>query len=129
MNGPDGEPSGDGKPPAAMVGTWTFQSVTVDSAAADLATVMDWVPGTIAARINVQANGAYVYEEVDAGGGQLWFESGFLFVDAGEIDINVQLDSSGPVNEMTVATFTLTGGTLTLQQVEQGSTIVFTLTM
>ncbi len=120
----------EGKPPAEMVGTWIYQSVTVDGTAASLATVLDWVANAVEARITVQANSAYFYEEVNAAGGQLWSESGFVFVnDAGEIDINMQQNSDGSVNEMSTFDFNLSGSTLTLQEVDQGMTIVFTLTM
>lgn len=119
--------NGDGNPPAALVGTWDYQSVTVDGVAADVGTVLDWVPGAVAADLTVQANGAYSYQEVNATGGQLWFEIGFVFIDGNEVDINVQSDSDGPVNEMVVATFMIDGDTLTLTAVEDGVTVVFTL--
>lgn len=116
-----------GKPPAAMVGTWIFQSVTVDGGAASLATVMEWQPNSVEARLHIQANGAYVVEEVNAMGGQLWFESGFVFVDGGEMDINVQQDSDGPVDETSMVTFTLNAGTMTITENDGGTIVVFTL--
>jgi len=120
---------GDGKPPAAMVGSWTFQSVTVNGTAADLATVMEWKSGAVAAKFHVQTNSAYVYEEVDTRGGQLWWESGFVFIDGNEMDINVQQNGDGPVSEMVRAGWTLGGGELKLTEVVGSDTLVFTLTM
>jgi len=122
------DPQG-GPPPAEMIGTWTFQSVTVDGAAASLPDVLEWQPSAVAARLMVQANGAYVYEEVDANGGQLWFESGFVFVDGSEIDINVLLDGDGAVNETSTLTYMIIGNVLTLEEVHLGAINVFTLTM
>lgn len=119
--------TGDGHPPAEMVATWLFQSVTVDGGAADLADVMDWVPGAVSAEIDIQANGAYVFSQLDGGGGQLFFESGFVYVDGDEIDINVQQDSDGSVNETDYATYTLAGDSMTLTQTDGGATVVFTL--
>jgi len=124
--GPEGV--GSGKPPAAMVGTWTFQSVTVNGAAAALDTTMEWKPGAVSARFHVQSNSAYVYDEVDTRGGQLWWESGFVFIDGNEMDINVQQNGDGPVNEMVRVGFTLTTDQMTTTEVDGGNTIVFTLT-
>ena len=119
--------SGDGSPPATLVGTWDFQSVTVDNAPDDLATVLELVPGAVAADITIQANGAYVYQEVNTMGGQLYFEIGFVFINGSEVDINVQNTSDGPVEEMVVASFLVDGDTLTLTLTEDGMTIVFAL--
>jgi hypothetical protein len=60
-------------------------------------------------------------------GGQLWFEVGFVFVEGGEIDINVIEDPDGPVNETSFLTYTLVGDTLTLTEVDMGTTVVFSL--
>lgn len=120
--------TGDGKPPAAMVGTWTYQAVSVDGGPAILSDVMEWTTGAVEARLHIQSNSAFVYEEVNASGGQLWAESGFVFIDGGEIDINVQSNSDGPANETTRYAFTLNSDTLTLTIVDQGMTYVFILT-
>lgn len=124
---PDVDP-GDGKPSAELVGRWTFQSVTVDGSASTLASVLDWVANAVAANVQIQAIGSYVYEEVAANGGQLWFESGFVFVDGSSIDINAQLDNDGPRNETTRYALAQSGETLTLQTVAASATTVFTLT-
>lgn len=118
---------GEGKPPTTMVDTWVFQSVTLNGAAANLADVLEWQPATVSAEIYIEANGTYVFQEVNAAGGQLWFESGFVFVEGGEIDINVLQDQDGPVNETSFLTYTLAGDTLTLTEVDAGTTVVFTL--
>lgn len=130
-DGESGDPTGTGnggKPPPEMVGSWVYESVTVDGSAATLAAVMDWTAGAVEARLHVQASSAYVYEEVNAMGGQLWAESGFIFIDGDELDVNVQFDSDGPTNEMIRMGFTLATDTLTLRQDEAGSTLEFTLT-
>ena len=130
-DGDNGDPTGneDGHPPTAMLGTWVFQSVAVDGVVASLADVLEWLPETVGAEINIQTIGTYVYQEVNASGGQLWWESGFVYVSGNEIDINVLQDGDGPVNETSYLTFTLESGTLTLTETDEGATIVFTLTM
>jgi hypothetical protein len=121
----------DFSPPADMVGTWIFQSATENGAPTTLALAMEWSPGTVESRLHVEANGAFVVEDVDAAGGQLWFESGFLIVnvETNEVEMNVQLDSDGPSSEVVPLTFTLGGGVLTLELIEGGTTLVFTLGM
>lgn len=125
------DPTGneDGHPPAAMLGTWVFQSVTVDGVAASLADVLEWLPATVRAEINIQTNGTYVFQEVNASGGQLWWESGFVYVSGNEIDINTLQDGDGLVNETSYLTYTLVNGILTLIEVDEGITVVFILTM
>ena len=128
-DGDEGSGPGGGKPPAAMVGTWIFQSVTVDGAPANLADELEWHPGVVEARLHIQANSAYVYEEVNASGGQIWAESGFVFIDGNAIDINAQSNTDGPVNDTSRLVFALNGNVLTLQEVSPSSIVVITLTM
>lgn len=127
MEGDDGDELGH--PPPEMVATWTFQSVTENGSTASLADVLEWVVGTTQARIHIQANGAYVYEEVNSTGGQLWAESGWIFVDeeGPTIEFHVQADSDGTVDEEFTVTYTLVGNTMTVTRPEGGSTYVFTL--
>ncbi|MEM7436408.1 MAG: hypothetical protein AAF436_14720 [Myxococcota bacterium] len=127
--GPTGGTGGqEGPPPASLVGVWTYDSVTVDGAPASLADVLDWVPGAVAAEIQLLETSAYVYQEVDANGAQLWFESGFVFFnDAGEVDVNSLMDSEGEVSETSTFTYTESGDALTLTSVGGPPTVVFVL--
>ena len=102
--------------------------MTVDGMPASLAEVLDWVPGAVAAEIQILENGAFVYQEVDPSGGQLWFESGFVFFnDAGEVDVNSQENSEGTASDMSIFTFTESGDTLTLRLVGGAPVVVFVL--
>lgn len=129
--GSDGEANSTGaelgKPPAAMVDTWQFQSATLNGAPSALATVLDWHAGVERAEFCVEADGTYVYQEVDQRGGRLWFESGFVFVEGNEIDINLQMDGDGPVNETLPFTFTLVGDVLTITETTPSNTTLLTL--
>ena len=123
-----GGEGGDGRPSADLVGIWTYQSATVDDAPASLTEVLDWVPGAVAAEIEILESSAFVYQEVDARGAQLWFETGFVFFnDAGEVDINIQSNSEGQVSEMLTFTFTLDEEILTLRSVGRSPVVAFTL--
>jgi hypothetical protein len=119
---------GNGHPPAALVGSWIFQSVTVDGTPTALSVVLDWVAGAVEARFSIQADADYVYEELNASGGQVWFEMGSIFVDGNDVDINIQSDSDGPIQETSSGIFTLDQDELTLALDEEGSAVVFTLT-
>lgn len=125
----DAEDDEDGHPPAAMVGTWTFQSATENGSPVTLADALDWEAASTAARLHVEAIGSYVYEEVNAAGGQIWSEYGWLFVDpeGGTIEVNLQGNSDGATTEQIEIGYTLVGGVLTLEEVDGASTFVFTL--
>ena len=119
-----------GHPPAAMVASWTFQSVTENGSAAQLSDALEWLTGTVEARLHIQANGPYVYEEVDTNGGQLFAESGWVFVDeeGPTIEFHALQDSEGPVNEETTVFYTLSGNSMTLEQTVGASTFIYSLT-
>ena len=125
----DGDPMGPGTgpPPAEMVGTWAYQSASIGGAPVSLATALTWVPDTASARLHIQSNSAYVYEEVNATGGQLWFESGFVFIDGVEMDINAQLRSDGTVMETRRVGWMLVGDSLTLTRLTGADRVVFEL--
>ena len=122
--GPD-----DGHPPTEMIDTWIYQTVMVDNVPSNLSVVMGWVPNAVEARLHIVNDiGSYVYEEVNSVGGQLFAESGFVFVEGNEIDINKLFDGSGnPIDETIFMTFTLVADTLTLQETDQGKILVYTL--
>ena len=127
---PTDEDDETGHPHAAMVGLWIFQSATENGNSIPLADALAWLPATVQARLNVEANGGYQYEEVDQAGGQVWIEYGFAFVDqeGGTIELNVQGDSDGPASDEVLLNYTLGAGVLSLETLEGGSTVVFTLT-
>ena len=120
-----------GHPPAAMVGMWIFQSATENGTPVLLADALEWDPASTAARLHIEGIGTYVYEEVNSGGGQIWSENGWIFVDpeGGTIVVHVLGDSDGPTTDEYDLGYTLVGGLLTLEQVEGGSTFVYTLQM
>lgn len=122
--GPD-----DGHPPTEMIDTWIYQSVTVDGVPSNLGVVMEWDPNAVEARFHIINDiGSYSYEEVNAVGGQLYGESGFVYVEGNEIDINKLQDGQGnPIDETNYMTYTLVIDTLTLQENDAGSIFIYTL--
>ncbi|NOG45750.1 MAG: hypothetical protein HND50_10975 [Calditrichaeota bacterium] len=124
------ESEGEGKPLTEMVGTWIFSSVTVDGNQDSLGTVMGWDEYAVEARFHIYENGAYAFEQVDISGGQLWSESGFIYVDENEneMDINVQQVNGTPVTETVAVTYILIEDTFTVTENEEGTLITYTLT-
>ncbi len=122
--GPD-----EGHPPTEMISTWIYQTVTVDGVLSSLGVVMQWAPNAVEARLHIVNDiGSYVYEEVNSVGGQLFAETGFVFVEGNEIDINKLQDGQGnPINETVFMTFTLVADTLTLQENDAGAILFYTL--
>lgn len=127
-SGDEDEEPGSGNPPAALLGTWVFESATVNGAPQALGDVLDWQAGTVAASMSIQSNGAYSISEVDAGGQQTHFENGFVFVDGNEMDLNI-LAPDGTIEETLSGTYTLSGSTLTYTTLENGDTIAIMLTL
>jgi len=122
----DNEP-GSGNLPAALVGTWAFESVTINGAPQALGDALEWQAGTVAASMSIRSDGGYSISEVDAGGQQTHLENGFISVDGNELDLNI-LASDGVTIEDTISgTYTLSGDTLIFTFVEEGDTIAITL--
>ena len=127
---PNDQQDEDGHPPPEMVGVWIFQSATFNDSPVALADILDWEPGTAQAKLHIEANGGYQYEEVNSSGGQTWAEGGWIFVDpeGGTIVIHSQYDSNGSNTDTSTIDYELAGGVLTLTVVEFSDTTVFTLT-
>jgi len=126
--GEEDEP-GSGNPPAALVGTWVFESVTVNGAPQALGDVLDWQAGTVAASMTIRGNGGYSISEVDARGQQTHFENGFVYVDGNEMDLNILASDGVTIEETIPGTYTLSGDTLIFTTVEDGDAIAITLTL
>jgi len=120
-----------GHPPPAMVGTWRFQSATENGSSTSLASALEWEPATTGARLHIESNGTYWYEELNGSGAQVWAEGGWIFVDeeGGTIQAHVQWDSDGSAAEVLDLEYMLSGGVLTLEQMKGVSTFVYTLTL
>jgi len=127
-DGDGGTGPGSGHPPAEMVDSWEYASVTVNGSAASLSTVMEWVPGAVSARAHIlRADGTFAYEEVNAAGGQLYSNTGFVFIDGDEMDINFFADNGIDIEETIRVAWTLVGDVLTWTQTDNSDTLVFTL--
>lgn len=119
---------GDGHPPAELVDSWEYASVTVNGTGASLATVLDWVAGAASARFHVfRSDGTFSYEEVNGSGGQLFVETGFIFIDGDEMDVNILAMNGVDIIETQRYDWNLAGDVLTLSRTQGSDTYVFTL--
>jgi len=119
----------NGHPAPEMIDTWIYQMVTADSVPVSMPLIMNWVPDAVQARFHIVNDiGSYVYEEVNLAGGQLFAESGFVYIENDKIDINKLQDNQGnPLDETLSFTFELVADTLTFKEIDDGTIIIYTL--
>lgn len=67
--------------PSELVGTWTFQSVSVNDIEIELKYLFPWEPNTESIRIIVSSDGTYVFENVAGNGTVLFTDTGTFLVD------------------------------------------------
>ncbi len=109
--GPSQEP-----PPPELVGTWVFQSGTLNGDSVDLADVMEWVEGATSADFTVGADGTYSYRERDAQGSVLFSSAGTFLVSGQSATITVTSENGSPISppEVLTGTWALNGDQLSL---------------
>ncbi len=112
--------------PAELVGTWVFQSATLNGQPISLSVVLDWDPATVSCASIVDANGGYTYNEYDganATGNVLYYNSGTASVQGSTMTISVTNDNGTPLQQPDVLPFTwaLSGTTLTLSLADPGA--------
>jgi hypothetical protein len=115
--------------PAELVGTWLYESVTANGVPVSLALILEWDPGTVAARFTVGDDGSIVYEELDADSAVVWTEWGTFTVDGNTATILFTEDDDGPIPdpEPMSGTWSLNENQdeLTLNTSYMGATLVF----
>jgi len=112
--------------PAELVGTWLYDSATLNGVPFGLGLLLGWEPGTEAARFTVGSDRSFVYEELDADSAVVWTEWGTFTVSGNNATISVTENDDGPVDppEIMSGTWTVNGDTLTLITSYQGATVV-----
>ncbi|MEW5995553.1 MAG: lipocalin family protein [Candidatus Zixiibacteriota bacterium] len=96
--------------PPELVGTWTFQSATVDGVPFDLKYVLVWEPNTVLARITVNGDGFVAYEELDTAGTVVRRETGTIEVndDSFTVTSEIPIPQTGTwavsENQLTITT-------------------------
>ena len=83
--------------PAELVGTWYYESGTLNGEPRDLSFLLRWESGTEAARFTVGSDRSFVNEELDADSAVVWTETGTFTVDGNNATITVTETDDGPV--------------------------------
>jgi hypothetical protein len=83
--------------PAELLGTWYYQSATINGVQVPLGFVLGWDQGTVSARFTVGADESFVYEELNAADSVVWTESGTFTVDGNNATITITQNDDGPV--------------------------------
>jgi hypothetical protein len=114
--------------PAELVGGWLYDSATLNGVPFSLALLLQWEPGTEAARFMVGSDGSLVYEELDSDSAVVWTEWGTFTVNGNTATLTITENDDGPVDPPQVlsGTWAVNGDTLTLSTIYQGATVVLT---
>jgi hypothetical protein len=102
--------------PAALVGTWTLQSATLNGQPADLATLFEWVQGTESATVKIEANGSYTYTELNGSSQVLFTNAGTFTVTGSNFTVSITSANGQPLQtpEGFAGTWAVNGNTVSL---------------
>jgi hypothetical protein len=116
--------------PSKVVGTWELTSVTVDGTPANLADVFEWEQNTVGSRVILNSDFTYSAREYDASNNDTYTESGTWEVDDNWLIIWATSENGSPITKTQVlnAQWSVSGNTMTLTALNQGSTIELTAT-
>jgi len=124
---PPCEPAGDPIPPD-LVGNWDLVSAELNGSPIPIDYLLEWDPGTVAAQYTFTADGAYVYEELDASEDPTWREDGQFGIAGGHVLAVLRQINGGSVPaESAVLEHELNGSQMSLVFVENGNLIRFNL--
>ena len=84
--------------PQDLLGTWYYQSATVNGVPVALSYVLQWDEGTVAARFTVGSDGSLVNEELDDNDEVVWTETGTITIDGDNATITITADDDGPID-------------------------------
>ena len=89
-------PTGD--VPAELLGTWYYQSASINGVQVPLGFILGWDQGTVSARFTVGSDESFIYEELNADAAVVWTESGTFTVDGNSATITITENDDGPVD-------------------------------
>jgi hypothetical protein len=114
--------------PAELVGGWLWESATLGGVPWSLALLLQWQPGTEAARFTVGSDGSLVSEELDADSAVVWTEWGTITVNGNTATLTITENDDGPLPDPKIfsGTWAVDGNTLTLTTIYQGAAVVLT---
>jgi hypothetical protein len=115
--------------PDNAVGTWRYQSATINGEPTFLGIPLDWMENTVTATITMTSEGDYHYVERDTEGNILWQEDGTITASEGDYAISITSNTDGTVNppEVQVGTYSIAGPEMTLTTSINDQVVVFEL--
>ena len=115
--------------PAALVGNWTFQSVTLDGVSQDLSDWFEWNAETVEAHLTINDNFTMRSEEVDAQSNVLYWDSGTFAVDGQNITVTINSENGNAVTAYTPfdGTWLVVSSLMTLTMIDDGHTVAMVL--
>jgi hypothetical protein len=115
--------------PSQIVGTWTFQSVTMDGSPVDLAAAFAWESSTVRAQMVINSSGNYTYRELGFNDTITYYETGTATVTGQELKLTTTSANGRQINPPDVTSWTcsVTGGIMTLNRTVQQKAVVVTL--
>jgi hypothetical protein len=99
------------KIPSELVGTWKFQSATIDGDTVGMeliAYLFQWGPTTVSARMRISGDGSFVYEELDSDGNVPAADTGTFSVNGNSFSVDIDIPN------FTGGTWSVSGNQLTL---------------
>ena len=120
---------GTGGAPAALVGTWTFQTVTLDGQPQDLADWFEWQAETVSAHVIINGDYTQRFVELDAQSNVVYYDSGVFTVDGQNLTVTVNSENGSAVTAYTTfeGSWLVVGSLLTMTMVDGGHTVVMAL--
>jgi hypothetical protein len=115
--------------PSQVVGTWTFQSATLDGSPTDLATILQWESSTVRAQFVMTSNSSFTYRELGFNDSITYYETGTFTLTGQILKMTATSANGQQISPPYVTSWTLsvTGGTMTLSQTVQQKVVVMTL--
>jgi len=115
--------------PAALVGNWTFQSVTLDGVSQDLSDWFEWNAETVEAHLTINANFTMGSEEVDAQSNVLYYDSGTFTVNGQNLIVTINSENGNAVTAYTPfsGTWLVVSSLMTLTMIDDGHTVAMVL--
>jgi len=102
--------------PSELVGTWDFQSVTVNGQQAILSMILDWQEETVRATLTISADGDYVIDQYSADDSLVYFADGTFAANNDHFTLTTYNNSYGIVSPPVIqdGTWQVSGNQLTL---------------
>jgi len=114
--------------PSQLVGTWHYQSATIDGSPTDLAAMYQWEQTTVRSEMVLNSNGSFIVRELDNSDKVTYSEGGTLTVTGQVLKFTTTSVNGQQVNPNAVTwTCSVTGGLMTLSQQIQQKMYVVTL--